>query len=304
MPCYHPLKAYRHYNAVNYPKATITFNEAEGRKYEPLNLPCGQCIGCRLARSRSWAIRCMHEASLHQQNSFITLTYAPEHLPPGGSLQMKDFQDFMKRLRSRVGTKIRFFHCGEYGEQLQRPHYHACLFGYDFPDKILWKANRGFPIYRSELLEELWPHGHSSVGAVTFESAAYVARYITKKVTGKLAADHYEVLDEYGEYRQLDPEYTTMSRRPGLGQKWFTKFHADVFPSDEIILGGKKLRPPRFYDKLFDLSCPSEFEEVQFKRTKNAKANALDKTPERLAVREQIQALKLQQLIRDWENSK
>jgi len=198
--------------------------------------------------------------------------------------------------------KVRFFHCGEYGEKLSRPHYHACLFGLDFPDKKLWKRNNGFPIYTSEILSELWPHGYSSIGDVTFESAAYVARYVTKKITGKLAENHYERLNEYGEYVQLAPEYTTMSRRPGIGQKWFAKFASDVFPRDEVILGGKKLKSPRYYDKLFDLSCPSEMEDIKFKRTQKAKAHASDNTPERLAVRKSIQEQKLQKLIRDFEN--
>nr|QJB19918.1 MAG: replication initiator protein [Microvirus sp.] len=301
MPCYHPLKAFR--NDANESRPTIHFNPHIGQYDIPLRLPCGQCIGCRLDRSRQWAIRCVHEAQLHEKNCFLTLTYSDDHLPEGGSLRFKDFQDFMKRLRKRMGP-VRFFHCGEYGEKLSRPHYHACLFGLDFHDKYLWKENRGFPIYRSPILEELWPFGHSSIGAVTFESAAYVARYITKKITGKNAADHYERLDEYGEYRQLDPEYTTMSRRPGIGSKWFAKYVNDVYPSDQVILAGKKLKPPRFYDNLFDLSCPEEMEGIKFNRTKKAKLHAADQSPERLRDREFIQEAKLQQLIRDWEKIK
>lgn len=124
-----------------------------------------------------------------------------------------------------------------------------------------------------------------------------------KKITGSLARDHYSKLDEYGEYHQIQPEYTTMSRAKGIGNKWFTKFHADVFPSDEIILRGKKMKPPRYYDQLFDISCPSEMEEVKFKRHQTARQNWTDNTPERLRVKEQINEAKLQTLIRNWEKN-
>jgi hypothetical protein len=101
-----------------------------------LELPCGQCIGCRLERSRQWAMRCLHESSLYDRNAFVTLTYDDEHLPPGGSLNYPDFQRFMKRLRKNSKSPIRFYMGGEYGESTLRPHFHVCLFGYDFPDKV------------------------------------------------------------------------------------------------------------------------------------------------------------------------
>ena len=167
---------------------------------QPEKLPCGQCVGCRLERSRQWAIRCMHEAQMHEDNCFITLTFNPESLDDRSnpwSLDVRDFQLFMKRLRKKYGAGIRFYHCGEYGELNKRPHYHACIFGFDFPDKRLWKVtNSGHRLYISESLDELWPFGFCTIGNVTFESAAYVARYIMKKVNGDAAADHYEWIDE------------------------------------------------------------------------------------------------------------
>ena len=158
-----------------------------------LELPCGQCIGCRLERSRQWAMRCLHEASLYDRNAFITLTYDDSHLPPGGSLSYPDFQRFMKRLRRRIGSKVRFYAGGEYGEQgTIRPHFHACLFGYDFPDKVFFKRSAsGDKLYTSKLLESLWPYGISSVGDVTFQSAAYIARYCVAKRTGDAAKSWY-----------------------------------------------------------------------------------------------------------------
>ena len=150
----------------------------------------------------------MHEASLHDENSFLTLTYSDENLPPGGSLHLPDFQNFMKRLRKSIAPKrVRFYHCGEYGDILSRPHYHALLFGYDFDDRKFFAKRNENSVYTSTELSSLWPHGFSVVGSVTFESAAYVARYVMKKVTGERSLDHYG---------GLKPEYTTMSRRPEL----------------------------------------------------------------------------------------
>lgn len=167
---------------------------------DSLELPCGQCIGCRLERSRQWAMRCMHEASLYDQNSFITLTYDDSNIPNGGSLNYDDFQRFMKRLRKYAGVRLRFYMGGEYGEQLSRPHYHACIFGYDFPDKIYYKkTSSGERIHTSKILQKLWPYGLSSVGNVTFESAAYIARYCVQKVTGQAADAHYTHITDDGE---------------------------------------------------------------------------------------------------------
>lgn len=193
MPCYKPLDAWRPDFSTGSKKLIFSYHPARCAGPTPdLQVPCGQCVGCRLERSRQWAVRCVHESQLHKENCFITLTYASEHLPPDSSLHYRDFQLFMKRLRKKfTGKKIRFYMCGEYGENFGRPHFHACLFGHNFDDLKLWKTQNNIPLYRSKILEELWPFGHSSVGSVTFESAAYVARYIMKKVTGEAAELHY-----------------------------------------------------------------------------------------------------------------
>ncbi len=239
-----------------------------------MTVPCGQCIGCRLERSRQWAMRCMHEASLYDENAFVTLTYSDDCLLPLGSLDVRDFQLFMKRLRKRR-DRVRFFHCGEYGEQTGRPHYHALLFGVDFPDKYAWTERQGLPVWRSDELEEIWPSGQSEIGSVTFESAAYVARYVCKKVTGKAAAAHY------GDRR---PDYATMSRRPGIGRGWYDKFRSDVFPSDEVVVRGKAMKPPRYYDDILKVEDPEVSSRVQAKRRDGR--NREDESAERLQVRQ------------------
>ncbi len=279
MPCFSPLKGFR---AVG---GGIVFDRAKSMNF-PMSVPCGRCIGCRLERSRQWAVRCMHEASLYEDNCFVTLTYANEYLPPGGSLLKSDFQKFMKRLRKRFSDRvIRFYHCGEYGETSGRAHYHALLFNFDFPDKVLWSERGSYRVFRSDLLEGLWSFGHSEIGSVTFESAAYVARYITKKVNGQYAEDHYRVVNDVtGEIIDRVPEYSTMSLRPGIGQGWYDQFKADVYPSDEVIFNGVKCKPPRFYDNLLKGEQPDIAASVFAGR--NAKRHIEDETPGRLHVRE------------------
>ena len=171
MVCYYPLLAVRTNDdsvriiGSKRNKSDRRFNARYTRAdyTDSFELPCGQCIGCRLEYSRQWAIRCMHEASLYEDNCFITLTYDQDHLPHDRSLNKSHFQKFMKRLRKRFGGGIRFYHCGEYGERTRRPHYHACIFNFDFSDKKLFKIVNNHRLYTSEQLEELWPFGFSTM---------------------------------------------------------------------------------------------------------------------------------------------
>jgi hypothetical protein len=243
----------------------------------------------------------MHEASLYKDNCFITLTYDEEHLPEDYSLHYDDFQRFMKRLRKRYqGKTIRFYMAGEYGENFGRPHFHACIFNLDFEDKYLWqKTDSGSKIYRSKILEELWPFGYSSIGEVNFQSAAYVARYIMKKVTGDMAEQHYEEVNfTTGEIIQRKPEFNKMSLKPGIGQAWFDKFMSDVYTTDSVVVRGKKCRPPRFYDNKFKELFPEEFDGIQFKREIEGRSHFEDNTLERLAVKEKVALAKLSLLKR------
>lgn len=291
MTCYHPLQGYRSKEPTESGKYHIVFNSKDGYVDLPLTVPCGQCVGCRLSRSKQWAVRCMHEASLYDRNCFITLTYNDDNLPRDKSLKLSHFQSFMKRLRRSAGSGIRFYHCGEYGPKHGRPHYHAILFNFDFSDKEYLFSPGGEKIYRSAELERFWPYGFSSVGNVTYQSAAYVARYIMKKVVGK-GAEVY-----YGDRK---PEYTTMSRRPGIGKAWFTEFYEDVFPDDFVIVDGRKQSVPRYYDSLYEYTYPSDFESVKFKRRERNKSPQViwNNSPDRLAVRKEVLQAKLARLTR------
>lgn len=303
MPCYFPMQGYKSRVLTKNGKRKLVFSCKDGYIDLPMTVPCGQCVGCRLERSRQWAVRCVHESSLYSDNCFITLTYSNEFLPPDLSLNVSDFQKFMKRLRKRFGDGIRFFHCGEYGSKFGRPHYHALIFNFNFPDLILWKEDNGQKLYRSKVLEELWPFGHSSVGTATFESAAYVARYIMKKVTGDAAQSHYESVDlDSGEIFNRKPEYTTMSRRPGIGKGWFDKFSSDVYPSDEVVLRGKLMRPPKYYDSLYELVDPLDHERIKIRRKVSASKHKDNNTPERLEVRRKVKEAQISRLVRNVDN--
>lgn len=208
----------------------------------------------------------MHEASLHDANCVVTLTYDDAHLPVDGSLDKCAFPKFVRRLR-KTGARARYFQCGEYGD-LGRPHYHGVLFGWDFPDKQLGPPSKsGADQWVSSELERLWPNGICTIGTLNFESAAYIARYVTKKVTGQKAAAHYERVDAFtGECYQLEPEFATMSRRPGIAAGWFEKFASDVYPSDEVICRGRPAKPPRYYDQLHSAKDEAAHKAVSLER--------------------------------------
>lgn len=233
------------------------------------------------------------EASSHDSNCFITLTFNDYFLPANNSICKRDIQLFMKRLRKKFGAGIRFFACGEYGELLERPHYHAILFGFDFPDKVPFSVRDGNTYYISDTLMKLWPYGFSTIGQVTFESCAYVARYVCKKITGDKADEHY---------KGREPEFLLMSRKPGIAKKWFDEFQADVYPNDFVVVrNGIKQKPPRYFDKLYDVINPDDMARIKEDRIAGAIANYDDNTPARLEVKEELQLLKAKKLIRGYE---
>ncbi|QXP08553.1 MAG: replication initiator protein [Arizlama microvirus] len=298
MSCYRPITAWRsERRSPDTGKRQIVFNRddcsSSGRS-EQIKLPCGRCVGCRTDYSRQWAVRCIHEASLHKSNCFITLTFNDDFV--SDTLCKRDFVLFMKRLRKRFGKGVRFFHCGEYGSDFQRPHHHACLFGIDFPDKYLWTIKNGVNLYRSAILEELWPYGFCTVGDVTFKSAAYVARYISKKINGEERELHYA---------GRVPEYVTMSRGGrnghGLASDWFDRFSTDIFPNDFVVLSGVKCKVPKYYDKQLNLTDPDLHDILVSKRVKLARANP-DNSVDRLRQRELVHKATVAKLVREYEN--
>lgn len=266
-----------------------------------MTVPCGRCIGCRLERGRQWAVRCMHEAQLHSENSFLTLTYEKAPL----SLVPADLRDFWKRLRWFLGSqRISYFAAGEYGEVTRRPHYHACVFGYWPSDAVFHKHTaRGDSLYRSAELERLWGHGIVWIGAVTFESAQYVAGYIAKKVTGELAEVHYRTVDEHGEIHELEPEFSRSSRKPAVGLRWLNSFgESDAWRHDSVVTRGARSKVPKYYDRKFSERKP-ERAIVARKRKRieqgNTRRARFERTPDRLLAAEVTTLSKLQLRKRD-----
>lgn len=275
----------------------------------------------------------MFEAHQYQDNCFITLTYAEENLPADRSLSVKTFQDFMKRLRKKFPKDtIRYYHCGEYGEVTGRPHYHAVLFGFNFPDLEVWKVTEsGHTLYNSAILNKVWKHGHANVGSVTFDSCAYVARYVMKKITGQYEKAVHEwfnglsfkevckkykmqsdklaevlnhrtfVLDKTGELILRTPEYTTMSRRPGIGKAWFDEFKDDVYPHDYVVVNGVKCKPPKYFDGLFEVLSPEEYRKVKARRRDDSEESRLENDSYRLPVKEAVKIAQTKNLQRRLE---
>lgn len=303
-------------------KRPLVYDIGEALTPVPVLIPCGHCIGCRMEKSKAWAVRCVHEAQLHEPpdgngNCFITLTFDDKFLDEKGSLVKRDFVLFMKRLRKFVcnhvwdevtysyvsvyppkdSSGVRFFHCGEYGSQGNRPHHHACIFNYRFGDMELLTIREGVKLYTSKTLEELWPYGYCTVGDVTVQSAAYIARYVLKKQY--FDKRRPELIGAY--YNGREPEYITMSRKGGIGTEFYKKFKSDMFPHGFAVLGGGiKVRTPEFYERKFELDSPEDFHRMKVSRIQRS-CNNPDNTPKRLSVREDIQYLRAKKLVRGLE---
>ncbi len=246
-----------------------------------------------------WAMRITHEASMYNDvhgSCFITLTYRDrdacnaeqrkkgEYVPEDYSLNKSHFQKFIKRLRKYYPQKIRYFHCGEYGDENLRPHYHACLFNCGFDDMVVYKSEQGITSYESKTLQKLWPYGFSTIGELNFDTAAYTAGYILKKVNGNQASETYLRSDEYGVAYWVTAPYVTMSLKPGIGAEFYEKYKADFFPSDESPVPGKGIikKVPRYYVELLESEDSAKFQLVKKLRKEFITAHRADFTPERL----------------------
>lgn len=299
MGCDFPLKAFRSATEKGPTgKPLITFKPSAAKQSEiPFELPCGNCMGCKLERARQWSVRMMHETKFHSQNSFITLTYSDEACPQNYGLDLRHWQLFMKRLRKSLPQKIRFYACGEYGDLSGRPHYHAILFGYDAPNKVFHSVSeRGDKQYTSEHLTKLWPYGIITTGdEVTVETCRYVASYVTKKIktNDSFGADRYYRLSPIdGQFHSVKPEFAVMSRKPGIGQGYVDKYKSDFYPSGYIIMDGVKQAPPRFY-----LSKLSEEEQRKIKLNGKRPPRS-EKTMERRMARAAVRDARIRKLQR------
>lgn len=338
--CYHPLTALARYpvgsrkREIVFPMTDCDYMWKDGHLYnEKLSIPCGNCLGCRLEYSRQWAVRCCLEAKQWEHNYFVTLTYNDMFVPLNHhatvdeetgeyiesdvmTLKPDDLKGFIKRLRRRFETAldhqgIRYYACGEYGPLNGRPHYHAILFNCPIPDLVFDCNKNGYTYYRSALLESVWsaefdgkrvPMGFVSVTSFTFETAAYVARYVMKKHKGK-DADYYI---EKG----ILPEFTRCSRRPGIAKAYYDANADTIYDFDQLVVSngkGKpiKCQPPRYYDRLFDVDNPDEMDiikdrrQAKSKRARKAELSHTDVTEDvYLGVKENNKLLSIRSLAR------
>lgn len=250
-----------------------SLSDDENHIYSYDLIPCGTCLSCRLTKSRDWTVRCLLESQYHEQSWFVTVTYDDDHLPfnvdclsgelTGKSTLCKaDFQKFIKRIRKnyRYDNHISYLCAGEYGDLSLRPHGHFLLFGLKLDDLEFYKnTSLGYPLYTSEFLNKCWPFGFVIVAPVTYESCAYVARYTMKK-----AGDNKE--DFYDDYL-IEKEFLLCSLKPAIGYSYYCDHAMEIYKYDAIYLpDGKVVKPPRYFDRLFEQEYPDLFSQIKENR--------------------------------------
>lgn len=239
-------------------------------------LPCGQCLSCRIKYAKTWAERCLFEASLYEKNYFFTLTYDDEHLPYADcgvpTLVKKDFQDFMKRFRKKFG-KVRYFMCGEYGDRTYRPHYHSIMFGLKLDDlqvyKVVKRNDQVYTYYNSPSVDLTWGKGYVVIAECTPETCSYCARYSLKKVgfntnksTNLMRLDDPNISDlDFHKALQgcefIQPVFCLMSRRPGISRNYYEDRKNEVLRL--VKVPGSGVSSIRYFDKLLEKDFPVEF---------------------------------------------
>ena len=329
---YHPARIFKQ-EAKNYLERVEEFQKNELiDRYKYTQIPCGQCIGCRLEYSRQWANRGYCESKLWKNNWFVTLTYDDEHLKipediedssgitwcddgtGSGTLIKEDLTAFIKSVRQIMKREhsqdnIRFMACGEYGGKTERPHFHVIFFNLNLPLEDLYEPRliNHEPYYRSHTIERAWTKGISNISECTWNTIAYTARYITKKIKGENSEEYYS---RKGQIK----EFFRVSRMPGIGEGYYRKHWKEIYDRDEIIIknrqGNIATKPPKYFDKLFEAEHPKEWEEIKARRKKQAQeANKVkdQKTSifraEQLEIEERLKDEETQKLIRAMEYS-
>lgn len=194
------------------------------------SFPCGQCIACKMNKSAEWAIRVCHELFYWDNAVFLTLTYDNDHLPI--EISKRELQLFIKRVRK--DKDIKYYACGEYGDQTYRPHYHLILFGMSRKDFDQIGYSYGKLLYSTKY----WTKGNIFIGNVTYNSARYVAKYIYKKYNGKYAKEYYGTLQK---------PFQLVSQ--GIGLRWCLDNVQRILDYGYINANGSKRSVPRYYIK-------------------------------------------------------
>lgn len=264
--------------------------------WQRLELPCRRCPSCRLEYSRQWALRGACEFQMHDKSSFVTFTYAPRYLPKSGSLIKSHYQKLFKRMR-KAGYEFSYMVAGEYGEKLGRPHYHAIFFGEDFKrDSVPSSFTRSakMPLWENQKLTKLWGKGHVVIGSVSLASIRYVASYITNRFYGSEAA----LAQHYG--KRL-PEFMQPSLKNPIGKRWIEKYTSDVFPRDEFVHEGRKMKPPAYFFRWLQKKDPSLALDISFRRSQYMKENSHKFSIERALARESIMLSRFKNKMRNLD---
>ena len=295
MVCYHPIKLFDNGKHPSGKFKYTTYRTESTVGIMPTVVPCGKCIGCRMEKSRQWAVRCCHELRYHKEACFLTLTYNSENIPDDYGLNKAHMTCFLKRLRKHhPNVTIKYLQCGEYGSAKSRPHHHIILYGLNFKSdrKLYKKTSQNNILYTSETLTKIWGQGFALIGEVTLQSVQYVCRYTLKKKYGDEAKTHYG---------KRTPEYITASNRPAIGRKFFEQYQTDMYPHDYISFNGRKTKIPKYYDRLLQNVNEKLYELIKISRRKKALENAHLNTPEQLKLREQVLYERMKKLRRGLE---
>ena len=265
-----------------------SYNRRTNGRYLYEQIPCGHCWACKLNYSSQWATRIMVECLNSDHNYFLTFTYDEYSIPIPtetqyngetfindgtwlGSLFPDDITKFINSLRKyfeRKGhTGIKYFYAGEYGETTKRPHYHMILMNCPLDISQFYDFHidgRGKEHWKSPEIEKYWDKGIIDIGEVEYASAAYVARYCMKKITDDPDKTKYWANGMY-------PEFVRMSRRPGIGSKYFNENMETIYKNDKLYVKnfhGKtiEVKPPKAWDKKFKELHPKEWFNIQRSR--------------------------------------
>jgi len=265
MPCAAPLRGYKASTGrlVFFKSTDWQFNV---EPYTGLQVPCGICILCREEQSRQAAVRITHEATCHDESSFLTLTYSDDNIPAHGSLDYRHLTLFNKRLRKHLGS-LRYYAVGEYGDKTLRPHYHMCVFGHAFTENRIIVTKEPNLLWEQEWLTRCWGLGRVRVGALSFETARYTASYVTKKLRSKQR--YVRIDEETGELVAVEQPKAFMS--DNLGKEWWHKYGHQLEYNDYVIINGKKQKPPRAYDRWLGEVNPEAVQRIKNKRGEKTK---------------------------------
>lgn len=203
-----------------------------------------------------------------------------------------------KRLARQPLSVLRYYMCGEYGELNGRQHYHANMFGIDFADKKYYRETpAGYALYKSATLDKIWGQGYATIGELTWESAAYTARYLLKKA-GEKQKDVEILNPDTGEIIIRKREYAKMSRNPGIGKTWLKQYYSDAYPHGSVIVNGHETLPPRYYDDYFKQLDEKGYTALKLARRAKQFGKELDLTRYSLQAGESITRAKMQFLKR------